>query len=111
MKTLYLTLHKKAFEVMVTGEKKEEFRKYTKWSESRLIDSRTHINKKYDVIKFVNGYGNDKPYFICEFKGFTQIYKNTATREYSNGLKVDDLKLGDYIIYCGEITEKGNLCG
>ena len=36
--TLKLTLKKMPFEVMVTGEKKIEFRCPSKWIESRLFD-------------------------------------------------------------------------
>lgn len=107
-KTLHLTLNKKAFEVMVTGEKKEEFRKYSKWIESRLYD-KEFVSKEYDVIRFVNGYGKDKPYFICNFEGFWEAYMPVKAREYSNGLVVDNIGKFDFIIYCGDILETGNL--
>ena len=108
MKTLHLTLSKKPFEVMVTGEKWEEFRKGSDWIISRLFD-KEHNEKEYDVIKFVNGYGSDKPYFICRYNGFLECYMNVETREYSNGLIVEGIGKGDFVIYCGDIIEKGNL--
>jgi hypothetical protein len=108
-RTLYLTLSKIPFDVMVTGEKGEEFRKYSKWIESRLIDTETWVSKKYDFIKFVNGYGKDKPYFICKFDGFIQCYMDVKSRKYSNGLIVSGIGKYDFIIYLGEIIEKGNL--
>jgi hypothetical protein len=105
-KILHLTLHKKAFEVMITGEKTEEFRKPTSWIKSRLVGD---ASKDYDLVKFVNGYGKDKPYFIAEFKDFEQ-YKETESqlKVFSNGLTVN-VEYWDYIIYLGEIVEKGNL--
>jgi signal peptidase I len=103
MKTLHLTLSKLPFEVMVTGEKTEEFRKDSQWIISRLI------NKKYDVIKFTNGYGKDKPYFICKYLGFNKCYMDLSKHEYSNGLIVDGIGKGDFIIYLGKIIEKGNI--
>ena len=107
VRVLNLTLHKKAFEVMVTGEKWEEFRKRSKWIISRLMDDR-FSPKKYDVIKFTNGYGNDKPFFVCEYEGFLECYMSVAERRYSNGLTVNDIGKGDFIIYCGKVIEVGN---
>lgn len=60
---------------MVTGEKREEFRKPSKWMLSRMFNKNKDGSKsfkKYDLVKFVNGYGNDKPYFIAEFTAMAQ---------------------------------------
>lgn len=99
---LNLTLHRSAFEVMVTGEKRLEFRKPGKWINSRLY-RKDGSKKPYDLIKFVNGYGSDKPYFICKYLGFDYEY---GTFVYSNGLEVE--VSNDYAIKCGEIIEVGN---
>ena len=106
---LKLTLDKKPFQVMVTGEKKEEFRENKKWMTSRLIDKATGQPKEHGFIKFTNGYGNDNPYFICEYKGFSYVGSDYTPRKYSNGLVVSDVQEGDYIIHCGAIVETGNL--
>lgn len=106
--TLYLSLKKKPFDVMVTGEKQEEFRINSDWIRSRLMDKFGNF-KKYDFIKFVNGYGNDKPYFICKYNGFIECYMDVAKRKYSNGLIITDIGKYDFIIYCGDIIETGNL--
>ena len=98
---LFLTLKKKQFEVTLSGEKKIEYRHFSDWIQSRLI------NKDYDFIKFVNGYGNDKPFMILEYKGFTEI-KQRETFSFSNGLIVN-VKSGDYAINLGRIVEKGNI--
>jgi hypothetical protein len=105
---LHLTLSKGPFDVMVTGEKKEEFRKNSDWIRSRLFD-KLGVEKKYDYIKFVNGYGKNKPYFICEYVDFVECYMDVAERKYSNGLIVTGISKGDFIIYCGDIVEIGNL--
>ena len=57
--TLKLTLKKEWFLLMLSGKKKQEYRKPSRWIESRIAD------KSYQFIKFTNGYGSDKPYFIC----------------------------------------------
>lgn len=107
-KTLFLSLKKQPFDVMVTGEKKEEFRKNKNWIRSRLFD-KSNNEKKYKYIKFVNGYGKNKPYFICEYKGFVECHMNATDRKYSNGLIVSGISKGDFIIYCGNIVEWGNI--
>lgn len=108
MSTLHLTLKKEAFDVMVTGEKKHEWRKPSKWIESRLLDKNGRW-RNYDQVKFTNGYGNSKPYFICEF--ICSQPCNTIVDidfRFSNGLVVTQQK-GDYVIVLGDIIEKGNL--
>jgi hypothetical protein len=108
LKTLNLSLKKQWFDLMVTGEKTEEFRKGSDWIRSRLFNP-DGTRKKYDVIKFVNGYGGNKPYFICKYINFIECYFSIIAREYSNGLRVEGIGKGDFIIICGDIIEKGNL--
>ncbi len=105
MKTLLLTLSKKPFEVMVTGEKKNEYRRNSEWILSRLFN-KDGTKRDYDRVKFVNGYGSDKPYFIAEFKGFSPVVP--ATHTYSNGLVVET-NAGDWDIQLGDIVEVGNM--
>ena len=107
MKILYLSLKKDPFDVMVTGEKTKEYRKFSKWIKSRLFDNNGNP-KIYDLVKFVNGYGSDKPYFICKFDGVIQC-DNTINIEFSNGLSISGLTEDDYIIKLGKIVEVGNL--
>lgn len=99
--TLFLTLKKKQFDVTISGEKKIEYRRDSVWIKSRLID------KSYDLIKFTNGYGNDKRYFIVEYLGYKIVSKDEVL-QYSNGLEVI-LKPGYFAIKLGELIEKGNL--
>lgn len=98
---LYLTLKKPQFKVTLSGEKRIEYRRSSQWITSRLL------SKNYDLIRFVNGYGNDKPYFIVEFKGY-EIMKKNEQHLFSNGLVVE-VKIGDYAITLGKVIETGNL--
>ena len=66
MKYLQLTLKKKWFDLILSGEKKEEYREIKPYWEKRLI------GKKYDRIIFRNGYGSYAPWFAIELKGITQ---------------------------------------
>jgi hypothetical protein len=98
---LYLTLKKPQFKVTLSGEKRIEYRRASQWIASRLL------NKSYDLIRFVNGYGKDKPYFIVEFRGY-EVIKKYEQHLFSNGLVVE-VKIGDYAIKLGKIIETGNL--
>ena len=98
--TLHLTLKKVWFDLMVSGVKKIEYRKSSNWIKKRLH------NKDYKYVKFVNGYGNDKPYFISEYKGYIISKKKNTVEINGNSIEVEK---GDYIIQLGAIVEKGNL--
>jgi hypothetical protein len=97
---LFLTLKKPQFQVTFSGEKNIEYRHVSDWIKSRLI------NKNYNLVKFTNGYGIDKPYFICKFLGWN--YSKACIYYYSNGLQVI-VNEGDIAIKLGEIIESGNI--
>ena len=97
--TLKLTLSKKPFEVMITGEKPIEYRRQSQWMKSRLFDK--HGNpREYSYIEFVNGYGKDRPRFTVEFKGVAVVERVYQT--FSNGLTVD-IKEPVYMIRLGAL--------
>jgi hypothetical protein len=107
MKILNLTLNKPPFDVMLSGEKTLEYREPTAWIMSRLFDKNGN-KKEYDAVKFTNGYGSDRPYFIAEFKGWVYWELNAGIIKYTNF----DLVLTDgyyVIIELGKIIESGNL--
>lgn len=106
MRLLTLAIHKAAFDVMVTGEKPYEYRKPTKFIKDRLI-GKDGAPMHYDGIKFVNGYGDNRPFFVARFRRFS-ITKNNSVNAFSNGLTVDVTK-GDFVIHLGGIIEVGNL--
>lgn len=65
MKILKLTLKKKWFDMIASGEKKEEYREPSDW-----INSRVNAEKFYDAVEFSNGYGPKAPKVTLEYKGF-----------------------------------------
>src|SRR6056300_1026422 len=69
-KILHLTLKKSWFELMVSGEKTTEFRKPSDWIKQRLVD------KEYELVRFVNGYGSDKPFFVAKYLGYKVAKKD-----------------------------------
>ena len=98
--TLHLTLKKKWFQLMLSGQKQVEIRKRSEWIQQRLI------NKDYDIIRFVNGYGKEKPFFTCKFKGYVIAKKD---EELTFGNEIVNVKKGDYKIFFGDVIEKGNV--
>lgn len=106
-KILHLSLKKEPFEVMVTGEKAHEYRKPTEWIKSRLFN-KDGTKKDYDVVKFTNGYGKDKPCFVAEYKGVMQMCGYVGINRYSNGFKYE-LVAGDYVISLGKIGLRRNI--
>ena len=87
MAVLHLTLYKKYFDQILSGEKTIEFRKITPYWKKRLE------NREYEYIHFVNGYGKDKPWMDVEIK---EIEK-------------EDVYYEEYKIYLGEVLRKGNI--
>ena len=67
MKILHLTLKKKWFDMIASGQKTEEYREIKDYWAKRLL-------KDYDAILFRNGYSKDAPRFLIEYKGITQGY-------------------------------------
>lgn len=63
MRILHLTLKKKWFDMVASGDKKEEYRKCGKWIESRLK------GKTYDIVRFRNGYAPTSPIVDIEYIG------------------------------------------
>lgn len=104
-KVLHLSLKKEPFEVMVTGEKIREYREPSDWIKSRLYKNGKRVD--YDFIKYVNGYGSTRPYFITTFSEF-YIQPFTERIEFSNGFAVTALR-GDFVIISDKILERGNL--
>lgn len=66
MKYLHLTLKKNWFDLILSGEKKEEYREIKPYWEKRLM------GKKYDRIIFRNGYATNAPQFTIKLKSITQ---------------------------------------
>ena len=93
--TLKLVVSKKPFEVMKTGEKVEEFRRISKWMDSRLYN-KDGTKRHYDLIQISHGYGPDRPTFIAKYEGFHIV--NTVRKTYSNMLNVSFEDTPTYVI-------------
>lgn len=83
-RTLHLTLKKKWFDMIKSGEKKEEYREIKDYWVKRLKEmslTRLEAFKHFDTVTFKNGYAKDAPEITLEFKG---IEIGTAKPEWSD---------------------------
>lgn len=64
MKVLHLTLKKKWFDMILSGEKKEEYREIKPYWTARL----KNFKYNYSHIEFRNGYGKNVPSIKIELK-------------------------------------------
>lgn len=71
-KTLKLVLKRKWWDMIASGEKKEEYRELTEYWESRLVDypKWTHMGffKEFDAVTFYLGYSKDRPSMTFKVK-------------------------------------------
>lgn len=86
MKALHLTLNRKWFDMILSGEKKEEYREIKMYWATRLqngfpaaygIDTNNPDWKEYDYIHFSNGYNRPRTMNV-EFKGVVVATGNEA---------------------------------
>jgi hypothetical protein len=83
MKILHLTLKKKWFDMILSGEKKEEYREIKQYWVNRLIEEPTSVDHivygidalkiyplcdYWDAVRFTNGYSKNAPSFLIECK-------------------------------------------
>src|SRR5689334_12063554 len=85
VRILKLTAKEPWFTLMYTGEKPIEFRKPSKWIQSRLYDKDGNA-REYDQIEITNGYGKHRPVFIRKYEGFGTGYNNHYT--FSDGSEI-----------------------
>ena len=92
---------------MELKDREYRFNKKSNWIKSRLIDSKTGLDKDYDFVLFTNGYGKFKPFFIAKYKGY-EVSKMNYSVKYKNGFEVY-VKVGTYRILFGSIVKHGNI--
>ena len=63
-KILHLNLYRKYFDDIADGTKTTEYRDKTDYWKRRIE------GRKYDIIKFRNGYAKDAPTMLVEYNGY-----------------------------------------
>ena len=90
MKILHLTLKKKWFDMIASGEKPDEYREIKPYWIKRLL------NRHYDAVQFRNGYSKKSPVYLCKLNGILQGIGNVKWGA-PEGKNVFILKLGERI--------------
>jgi hypothetical protein len=71
-KVLHLTLKKKWFDLIASGEKKEEYRECKPYWFERLHGRCGNDYKHFDLVHFRNGYNRYSPFLIVECLGISR---------------------------------------
>lgn len=102
IKVLHLTLKKKWFDMILSGEKKEEYREIKDYWLKRLTDFFETITpmtpnfKHFDVIRFRNGYANNAPTIEIECLGMFYGICRTEWSDNAQGTHIV-IKLGNIL--------------
>ena len=92
MRILHLTLKKQWFDMIASGEKREEYREMKPYWDKRLMCAKD----KYDAIQFRNGYTKSAPKVTVELK---EILSGLGIVEWGapEGQQVYILRLGEIL--------------
>jgi len=97
MKILHLTLKKKWFDLIKSGEKKSEYREDKPYWQKRLLDGED-IPKVFDIVRFKNGYAKDSPTMDVKFRSITFSGKRWLTPKHGEILSENIL-----VIHLGKV--------
>ena len=96
--TLHLNLHRKWFDMILSGEKKEEYREIKKFYNRKFLTSDCF----YNTITFSNGYAKNRKQFVIELKSI------------KTGLGIEiwgaPLRQKVFILELGQIIRKNEHC-
>lgn len=95
--TLHLNLHSKWFNMILSGQKKEEYREMKPFWHKRFL-----AGKEFSTITFSNGYGKNRRQFVIECKG-VQSCLGIVEWGAPEGVCV-------YILKLGQILSRNNYC-
>ena len=97
MKNLHLTLKKKWFDLIASGEKTVEYREYKPYWEKRLV------GKEFQEVHFRNGYRKDSPFMRVECLGIFMFLMDRGLRfPPRHGEKLNDWQ---FAIRLGKVLE------
>ena len=100
MKILHLTLHRKYFDLIATGQKTREYRECKPYWKKRLLHGPDDEPNEYDEVWFRNGYHKDAPFMRVEFNSMALSGKDWLTPKHGEILHDDVI-----VIFLGKILE------
>ncbi len=103
MTILHLTVKKKWFDLIASGDKKIEYREFNPYWERRLMVGRQYIRDDFEEVHFRNGYSKYAPFMRVECLSIV-IMHSQCTIMYSprNGEILKGWKFG---ICLGQVLE------
>ena len=93
---LNLTIKKKWFDMIASGEKREEYREMKEYWLDRLVDINTHDWKHFDTVTFRNGYGRNVPTVTVEYLGIS-FMEGMPSWGADPGVKYIVIRLGEIL--------------
>ena len=103
MRVLQLTLKKKWFDLIASGEKVFEYREYKPYWMPRLLGKSG--TRDYDEVRFTNGYGKYRPFLRVEFEGMAIIEGKYCEPDNGEPLEMEKKY---FVIGLGKVLEIGN---
>ena len=100
MKILHLTLNKKWFDLIASGEKKIEYREGKPYWEKRLF--KNNGLAQFNEIHFRNGYRKNAPFMRVQFVGLMITHASLCHPEHGEELKPDTKY---FLIMLGDVLE------
>jgi hypothetical protein len=70
VRILHLTLKRKWFDLIASGQKKCEYRQHKPYWQTRLVKD-DGTAKRFDIVRFKNGYSKNAPLMDVEFHGIS----------------------------------------
>lgn len=95
MRTLELVLKKHWFDMIVSGEKKEEYREITSYWAKRFLSQKIMLNPFF-FVRFRHGYAKDAPETVLHCLDIS-ITEGRPEWGAKPGVKYFVIKLGDFI--------------
>ena len=103
MKILHLTLKRKWFDLIASGQKKREYRECTPHWEKRLLHGPDGEPNIYDEVWFRNGYTLDRPFMRVQFADMALSGKAWLTPKHGEIIGEDVI-----VIFLGPVLEVKN---
>lgn len=96
MRILHLTLKKKWFDMILSGEKKEEYREKKPYWINRLTTSNGVVFRHFDIVQFTNGYASNAPTIQIQCLGISEGLPRPEWSDNAQGTHII-ISLGDII--------------
>jgi hypothetical protein len=102
VRILHLTLKRKWFDLIASGQKKYEYRQDKPYWQTRLVKD-DGFGKEFDIVRFKNGYSKNAPLMDVEFKGIS-----FTTDKWWNPKHGEEFTGNIIVIRLGEVLRTSN---